>query len=245
MLRTTALALVLSSVALAGLADAATILTVVGGDIETAASWDNGLPSATNPGTIAINASMNASDTFNFGAVVDHTAGDIVCADGFNMMSGTWNMSSTGKIDPRYFLSNGSSTVFNISAGLIELKSSSTNFISTANGGKLNVSGSAVLNAATNAAQSISTPNGDINFATGWTGSWSVGSFSGNDWKNLFTSDTDMKVDGANIDAATFDATFVVTDGGQTLSMIPEPSTFALTTLGLLGLIGFGRRRKR
>jgi len=29
------------------------------------------------------------------------------------------------------------------------------------------------------------------------------------------------------------------------LSTIPEPSTLALATLGLLGLIGFGRRRKR
>jgi hypothetical protein len=34
-------------------------------------------------------------------------------------------------------------------------------------------------------------------------------------------------------------------DGTFTVSVIPEPSTFALAAFGLLGLIGFGRRRKR
>jgi len=50
-------------------------------------------------------------------------------------------------------------------------------------------------------------------------------------------------LDGASIDGPTFDATFLVTDDGKTLSMpnaVPEPSTFAL---GLLSLGWYGRRR--
>jgi hypothetical protein len=53
--------------------------------------------------------------------------------------------------------------------------------------------------------------------------------------------------DGTNV--ITFDDAVGSNDGlytGLTLhEVVPEPSTFALATFGLLGLIGFGRRRKR
>jgi len=132
-----------------------------------------------------------------------------------------------------------------MSGGEIELKSDSSNFISTANGGIMNISGSALLNAATGAAQSMSDPNGDIDFAPNWTGEWSVGSFSGDAWKTLFTTDPSMKYEGGNIDGATFDSTFTISDGGQTLSLtnpIPEPTSLALTGLALFAFT-LGRRR--
>ena len=51
-----------------------------------------------------------------------------------------------------------------------------------------------------------------------------------------------MQVDGANIDAATFDATFVVSNGGQTLEMIPEPASLGLLALGAMTLLARRRR---
>lgn len=38
---------------------------------------------------------------------------------------------------------------------------------------------------------------------------------------------------------------WITGDGAVTVGVVPEPSTFALATLGLLGLLGFVRRRRR
>jgi len=243
MLRTTTLTLVLLSVAFVGIADAATVFQ--GGNLNVAGSWDNGLPSSSNPGTIAVDGS-NGTTVFNFGSgsVVDMTAGTITSTgtNGFNITNGTWNFSG-GKIVTRYFLSNGSSTVFNLSGGTIELSNvSGTQHMGAANNGTFNVSGSVVLDG-TQATTVVQT-GGTVDIASSWTGSWTWAPYSGNSWRNLFTGNL-IELDGANIDGATFDATFLVTDGGQTLSIIPEPSTFALTVLGLLGLLACGRRRRR
>ena len=201
----------------AGVAHAATVLNP-GGDVSNAGGWDNGKPSSSNPGTIAVDG-INTDTTFGYGAgaVITHTAGSIVANDGFNMVnSGTWNMSG-GKIAARYILSNGSNTFFNFSGGVAELADrSGTQHMGVANNGTLNISGSAVLDG-THATVGVQT-GGSVDIASGWTGSWTWGTYSGNDWKNLFTGNL-IEVDGSNIDGATFDSTFVVTDGGQTLSM--------------------------
>lgn len=239
------IATTLSFAMLAGTAGAATSLTE-GSNLNAGGSWDNGLPSSRNDGTINVTSATNGTTVFGFGGdtVTNLISGTVTADDGFNLTSGTWNMTG-GKIITRYFLSNGASTTFNMSGGEIELKAASSNFISTANGGTFNISGSATLNAATGATQSMSDPNGDIDFASDWTGQWSVGSFAGDSWKTLFTTDPSMKVNGANIDAATFDSTFTVSNGGQTLALtnpVPEPSSISLALLGLLGLTA---RRKR
>ena len=205
---------------LGGAARAATVF--LGGNLNSAGSWDNGLPSSSNPGTIAVDGS-NGTTVFNFGSgsVVDQTAGTITSSDGFNLTNGTWNLSGGG-IKPRYFLSNGGSTVINVSGGLVELKNvSGTQHMGVANGGRLNVSGSAVLDG-TQATVAVQT-GGTIDFASGWTGSWTWGTYSGTNWRDLLTTNSAMKLDGASIDGPTFDSTFVVTDGGQTLSMPGGP----------------------
>jgi len=49
-------------------------------------------------------------------------------------------------------------------------------------------------------------------------------------------------LDGSTLDAAGFAANFEVTDGGQTLMLVPEPATISLLALGGIALI---RRRRR
>jgi len=210
----------------AGAARAAT--TFLGGNLNSGGNWSSGLPSSGNPGTIAVDGSNN-STVFNFGSgsVVDMTAGTITSSDGFNVTNGTWNISG-GRIITRYFLSNGGSTTFNVSGGTVELSNvSGTQHMGVANNGTLNVSGSIVLDG-TQATTGVQT-GGTVDIASGWTGSWTMAPYSGDDWKNLFTGNL-IEVDGSNIDAATFDSVFAVTDGGKTLSMTgasppPPPPT--------------------
>lgn len=220
----------------------AVTLLIDGANLNAPGSWTNGLPAAGNDGTIEVTSATNSATVFGFGSdtVTNLISGTITASDGFNLIGGTWNITG-GKIITRYFLSNGdggATTVVNISGGEIELKSTSSNFISTANGGVLNVSGSAVLNAATGPSQNMSNPNGDINFAPDWIGQWSVGSFTGDSWRTLFTTDPSMKFDGANLDGASFDTIFTVSGDGQTLSLtspVPEPASLSLVGLAFLG----------
>jgi len=226
-----------------GTANADTIL-IPGGDVRLDSGWSNLKPSSTNPGTITVDGVFAAS-VFGYGAgaVITHTAGDIVGTgtNGLNINAGViWNMSG-GKIVGRYILANGGSTFFNFSGGTAELADvASTQHMGVANGGTLKISGSAVLDG-THATTVVQT-GGTLDIASGWTGSWTWATHSGDDWKNLFTGDL-IEVDGANIDGATFDATFQVSDGGKTLTMIPEPATMSLIALGGLALLR--RRRNR
>lgn len=232
-----------------GRANAATIFQ--GGNLNLSASWNNGLPGASNPGTIAVDGT-NGTTVFNFGggSIVNQTAGIITSADGFNLTGGMWNLSG-GSILPRYFLSNGSSTVINFSGGLVQLKDvTNAQHMGVANGGRLNISGSAVLDA-TQATTVVQT-GGTIDFASSWTGSWTYGTYSGSDWRNLLTTNSAMKLDGASITPAIFDEMFSVSPDGKTLSMaslpeegeIPEPATMALLPLAACGLVRYIRRRK-
>ena len=241
---------ILGAIALAGTASAATTL-LPGGDIRLAAGWDNGLPAPGNDATISVDGILGDSDTFGFGAgtIINHTTGTIdalpfvgASRTGFNLNGGgTWNMSG-GAIASRYILSNGGGTIFNLSGGLLQLVDvEGTQHMGAANGGTWNVSGSVVIDG-TFATVEVQTANAFVDIASGWTGSWTWGPYPGTEWRDHFTNG-DITVDGSPIDGATFDSTFTVTNGGQTLSMIPEPGTAML--IGLLLPLGFlGRRRK-
>ena len=250
MIRTATLALAVLSVGFVGSAGADTILNL-GGDISNASGWNNGKPSSSNPGTITVDGT-SSSDTFGYGAgaIITHTAGDIVGPGnrGFNMNGGgTWNMSG-GKLLFRYILSNGSNTIFNFSGGTAELSSTATTtqHMGVANGGKMNISGSAVLDG-TQATTIVQATSGIIDIASGWTGSWTWGTYSGSDWKTIVTAgagSNGFRLDGAIISSATFDATFQVTPDGKTLSMIPEPATMSLLAFGGLGVLARRRRNR-
>lgn len=217
----------------AGHATAAT--NFVSGSINTAGNWDNGLPNQGNVGTIAANGT-NASTVFGYGAgsITNLTAGTLTSGDGFNITSGTWNVSG-GKVITRYFLSNGSNTVINLSGGSVELGNvAGTRHMGTANGGTLKISGSVVLDG-TRATTGVQT-GGTIDFSSEWTGSWTWGTYSGDDWRAWFTSNPDVKVDGVNIDATSFNSTFLVSNSGKTLELVvdntvarnPSPANGAL-----------------
>ena len=101
------------------------------------------------------------------------------------------------------------------------------------------IGGSAILNSAA-ATTTFSDYSGDINFISGWIGSWEVATFSGTAWKDLVTSGANITLDGTAIDSVRFDTKFMVSGDGKTLSyIVPEPVVFGALLLGLV----FLRRR--
>ena len=84
-----------------------------------------------------------------------------------------------------------------------------------ANGGKLNISGSATLDG-TNATTVVQT-GGTIDITSDWTGSWYWNPYSGNEWQDHFTSGQ-ITLDGSTIDATAFSLAFLVSDGGKRLN---------------------------
>ncbi|YCM42033.1 hypothetical protein V2O64_12045 [Verrucomicrobiaceae bacterium 227] len=205
------------------------------GDIAIAASWNNGLPSATTPGAIAVDGILGTT-VFGFGggATIDQTAGTLISNDGFNFIRGdTWNMSG-GKIVARYILSNGQAgvdTVMNISGGILELSDVEGNqHMGVGNGGVMRISGSAVLDG-THATLEVQT-GGTLDIASDWTGSWTWGFYTGNEWQDHFVAGN-ITYDGAILDEAGFLANFSVSEDGMTLSPTgksPEISEIVLNS---------------
>jgi len=189
------------------------------GNLNTPEGWDNGLPSSVNPGIIS-NDGINGTTVFGFdgATVIDQTDGTITSDDGFNFNLGdTWNLAG-GQIITRYFLANNST--FNLSGGLVELsEGTTTRHMGAGNGGIFNVSGSVVLDG-TQATTDVRT-GGIVDIASDWTGSWTWGFYAGPEWRDHFTNN-EITLDGVGIDGATFDATFFVTNGGQTLSLVVD-----------------------
>jgi len=97
------------------------------------------------------------------------------------------------------------------------------------------IGGGAVLTSAS-PTTAITDYSGNINFISGWTGYWEVGSFSPGNWKTVLTSGGNITLDGTPIDADIFATYFIVSDDGTTLiGAIPECSLFMvfLTIAGL------------
>lgn len=236
---------------------------VLGGDIPKGAGWDNGKPASDNPGFITVDGIIT-DDTFGFGSdtVITQTAGTIDAGSktmnfgAFNGTDGggTWNMSG-GTIIARSFNMNATTnSTINISGGSLVLNSTGieldkgASISSSKSGSFLNISGTAVLDE-TNATKERNT-GGNYDIASNWTGYWTSGLYEvGADlgdlvlvyanWKDFVVAN--ITLDNAAVDAATFDSTFTVTDGGQTLAMVPEPATLSLLAIGGLALL---RRRK-
>ncbi len=104
------------------------------------------------------------------------------------------------------------------------------------------VGGSAIL-ASASATTTFSDDSGTIDFLSGWTGSWEVGSFGAGTWEaRLISAANGFQLDGATIDAASFAANFSVSPDGTTLTMVPEPATMSLLALGGIAML---KRRKK
>jgi len=228
----------LGALALVGSASAAT--TFNGGDIHTSTDWTNGLPASGNDGTIAVGGSAGSTSIL-WGGTVTQTAGDIVATgtNGCNLRNGTtWNMSG-GSFAARYFNANGAH--FIATGGTFILANTGTSVIQTNGTGTWTIGGSFSIDA-TFADGAPSTTGAGYLFQSGWTGSWIQGNFSGTTWKDTLTGDPDFKLDGTSIDSTIFDNNFLVSADGKTLTMVPEPSSLALLSLGGLALL---RRRRK
>ncbi len=192
-----------------------------GGDIRAAGGWTSGLPTSGNPGTIAVNGSLSGTAPIGYsGATITHTAGTIAINDGFNFNGGdTWNMSG-GRIDSfRFFGPNQASTVFNLSGGTLQQRSSPAPLgIQVVNSATLNVSGSGTVIAYWYRFNN-GTPT--MNFDPNWTGSWTDTTQSGTSFRTLLAGTAGFEYDGADITAASFDANFEII--GETNLQLKRP----------------------
>ena len=99
--------------------------------------------------------------------------------------------------------------------------------------GTINVGGDATLTA-----DSIDLASaGVFDFSSAWTGSLTIDGFDATDWEDLVIASTTL--DGVAIDTTVFADNFEVT--GNTLSLVPEPSSALLGSFGILVLL---RRRR-
>lgn len=84
--------------------------------------------------------------------------------------------------------------------------------------------------------------DGAVNFTLDWTGSLTAAGFDGTEnWLAAFTAGG-FTLDGNVINATSFGENFLVSNNGQTVSLIPEPSSALLGLLGT-GLLFIRRRR--
>ncbi|MCD8483738.1 MAG: PEP-CTERM sorting domain-containing protein [Verrucomicrobia bacterium] len=133
---------------------------------------------------------------------------------------------------------NLNSTALNFSGGTFTITDLGANNIS-----RMTIDGTAtvVINSAAAIAHTRFTTTGNNWLPTATGASLTVQGWSYSDFESVFTSGR-IQYDGLTINAATFADTFQV--NGSTLSMIPEPSTYAL----LFGIAAIGiaacRRRK-
>lgn len=216
-----------------------------GGKLSVAADWTSGIPTPANPGTIAVDGIFDSTlGTTNWGreSQVAHTAGNLVGTgtNGFNPTRGvTWNMSG-GSITGRFVTANAS--IFNMSGGFITIRNDAgTRAIQAANDGIWNISGTFTIDATFASTdpfiQAVTGPGtgSTYNFLSGWTGSWTHGTMSGDEWRTYVTTHPEFKLNGTPITTAIFDANFSVNNGGMTLSLLATGPGKGPITVYLLG----------
>lgn len=199
------------------------------GNIRVDAGWSNNKPSANNEGTVAVDGVSSNSDLIGYGtgAIVNHTAGDIVAQvvgtkrRGFNLNGGgTWVMTN-GSITARYFNANGSNAVFDLSGGSFILDTADTSItqFQMNNGGLYKISGSVILDGSDATASPLVGSGAGYDISSSWTGSWIQGNHSGTDWKTVFTGNAGYMLDGVSISNQVFDDNFLISSDGKTLTL--------------------------
>ncbi|MGZ0655436.1 hypothetical protein ACWPKO_12515 [Coraliomargarita sp. W4R53] len=190
------------------------------------------------------NATINAKDdifTGNSGTVIFNANSAGNSDDDFQSQGGTSALPSSLTINGGVhtsggtFGSQGGSNFFTMVGG--QITAAEFAFDGPAN----SIGGSAVLLGASGA--STLSMSGATDIQDDWTGSWTIASFSGNAWRDELIAGG-WTFDSAAIDASLFDSNFEITNGGQTLALVPEPSSSA-TLFGLLAMscVILGRRR--
>ena len=204
-----------------------------GGNIRVNSGWSNNLPSSTNEGTVTVDGVISGSDVFGYGAgaIVNHTAGNIV-ADvvgtrrrGFNMNGGgTWLMSG-GSIRVRYINANGPNSILDLNGGTIIIDTADTSVaqFQMNNGGRYQISGSVLLDGSDATASPLIGTGAGYDISPNWTGSWIQGNHSGTDWKTVLTGNPGYRLDGVSITSQIFDDNFLISPDGTTLTL-QEPS---------------------
>ena len=224
---TTSITSLLALALCAATANAAT--TFQGGDPNNGGNWSAGLPSSSNPGTIAVDGSGGSFQQQMNGTTIDHTAGTLSLTTNWNLYgSYTYNMSGGGITSTAtqgsrgWFVNQGT---FNMSGGSISTASG----VGPTNGGVFNMlAGDGTISIA-----GLQGNGGTMDFKTGWTGSFTIGNFSGSSWENLFTGGGAIQAtfNGEVIDATAFAANFEVSADGKTLTMVTtEPPVTPLLT---------------
>lgn len=230
--------------ALAGLsftaAQAATVYLGGGTDLDLAGAWSNGTPSG-QTATISVDGSNLGRWQLSMatGTIINHTAGTLTFTTGPNNSFGKNNITDfTYNMSGGAFVMTGQEfnvnrQTFNFSGGAI----SSTDELRVLNGSAMNISGSGTLTAPT-----IGGTVGTMNFVSGWTGSVNIADLNAAGWETMLaTTLGGSTFDGVDITAANFDDNFVVT--GSTLTIVPEPGTYAL--IGGLLALGYVMVRRR
>lgn len=230
---------------------AASYTLALGSNMDNANGWLDDIDGVTtgeptgsaDTGLIDGNGNYNSSNWVTEADIVMNS-GAINGAGGsqnFNFSSSTGNGSFTmngGTFNSRGILANrndisllgGTWTVGNLTSG---------SSVGAGNTGTLTIGGSFVLLNSRTTAHAYSSSGGDIVFQTDWTGSWENDTVDLAAWKAELTTGNYFLGTTA-IDSTVFDDNFQVT--GNTLSLVPEPSSAALLGLGGLALIL--RRRK-
>ncbi len=214
-------------------------VTINGGAVITAANGGFGDFNAFG-GTVTVdNATINADDDvftgtngsliFNTGSSVNAT--DDFAAQGFGTGASITITGGTHSAVDRFGIFDDNDNTISFTGGQMTAGSYA---IST---GTATIGGGATL---LGGSGGLSFTGGSIVINNGWTGSWTVGSFSGTDWRDELIGGG-WTYDGSLVDGAVFDANFQIT-GGDTLTVIPEPSTIALVFISIGALLVVRRR---
>ncbi|QTN33862.1 PEP-CTERM sorting domain-containing protein [Akkermansiaceae bacterium] len=224
----------------------ASYVLVSGGSLSTGAGWQNTatlttgtVPTSGDTGSIAVDGVFTPATWNTGGASIIQTAGNIVGSGNanFNFVTGTYTMNG-GSFSARGILANNS--IINLFGGVFTIgNGTSGSGWGAANNGTLNIGGSAVINNSRSTLAGYNSTSGTINFAADWTGSFQNTTANAAAWKTELTTGN-YELAGTPITSALFDANFQVT--GDTLSLVPEPTSAALLGLGGFALIL--RRRK-
>ncbi|MDP0489962.1 MAG: hypothetical protein Q7Q71_02785 [Verrucomicrobiota bacterium JB023] len=217
-------------------------LAFTGGSLNLAASWENltdggtKKPGAGDTATIEVDGFIGSA-VLNFGtAEITMTGGTITTNasnDNMNLLgrNGVFTFED-GVIETRSILAN-SSTV-NLLGGSLQLGSTDNNSVNfgSANGGTMNVGGSVVITALQSytiqtAVNNPDTQYSSLVFYSDWTGSMSNPGFTSEEAWMTLADEIELFVDETQITSDNFSNYFVVSDGGQTISL--GGGGFALT----------------